>query len=63
MAYDPYPTHTHFLNENDDGKKCKYVSVREALADLPEPDDAEDINQKNTQKQNIWGNIVKDSRR
>ena len=26
MAYDPYPTHTHFLNENDDGKKCKYVA-------------------------------------
>lgn len=55
MAYDPYPTHTHFLNENDDGKKCKYVSVREALADLPEPDDAEDINQKKYSKAKYMG--------
>lgn len=54
--FDPYPQKTHFLKEESQiDNKIKFVSVREALEDLPEPDIATDINQKKYSKAKFMG--------
>lgn len=54
-AYDPYPERTHYLSECLDGIREPYVSVREALAGLEEPEDTKDINQKKYSKAKYMG--------
>lgn len=56
--YDPYPRETHYLpNEmvNVLDERQKYVSVKEALIDLKEPNESKDLSQQAYSKARFYG--------
>ncbi len=54
--YTPYPVMTHYLNESQqDGKLKKYVTVRQALEDLEEPEHSQDIDQQKYSRAKYMG--------
>lgn len=57
--YDPYPEKTHAYTVKDE-TLYPFVTVREALSGLLEPELTDDPSQKNTQKLSLWVNTVKD---
>ncbi len=55
-AYDPYPVPTHYLDEDKREKdEQPFVTVRQALAELPEPDQSDDVNQQKYSKAKFMG--------
>lgn len=57
---DPYPPITHYLPNQEDevtGLK-KYVSLRDILKDLPEPEEAKDLSQRSYSKARFYGKHV-----
>ena len=54
--YTPYPFITHYINENEqNGKLKKYVTVKQALEDLEEPESSHDISQQKYSKAKYMG--------
>lgn len=54
--YTPYPLITHYISENEKNENLKkYVTVRQALEDLVEPECSNDINQQKYSKAKYMG--------
>lgn len=54
--YTPYPFITHYINENEKNEQLKkYVTVKQALEDLAEPEYSHDINQQKYSKAKYMG--------
>lgn len=64
MKYTPYPVITHYLpNEIPEENLVKFVTVKDALGDLVEPEKSNDLSHQNIQRQSIWESIAKDSKK
>lgn len=54
--YSPYPAITHYINEKEqNGQLRKYVTVRQALEDLEEPECSHDLSQQKYSKAKYMG--------
>lgn len=54
--YTPYPFITHYINENEKNRQLKkYVTVKQVLDDLEEPEYSHDINQQKYSKAKYMG--------
>lgn len=54
--YTPYPSKTHYINEEEKTEHMKkYVTVKQALEDLEEPDKSKDVSQQKYSKAKYMG--------
>jgi DNA (cytosine-5)-methyltransferase 1 len=53
--YDPYPLKTHSLSGNSEGDLCPFVTTKDAMVGLEEPESTTDKNQKSYSKAKYMG--------
>ena len=54
-AYDPYPTPTHDLSDINEGSLPPFVTARDILGDLPEPEESRDPSQRSYSRARYLG--------